>query len=143
MYETVLVPTDGSDASLTAAHEAVDITADDGVVHVLSVVEELPMYRRSGKVQKFDSDDEDTEADARRAAARVGDVIAEAEPDHETAVARGVPAREILARADEIDADAVVLGKRSTRESAGDMLGSTTERVIKDADQTVVSVPFA
>ena len=43
--------------------------------------------------------------------------------------------------ADSIDTDAILLGKRGSSAAASDMLGSTTEQVIRSADTTVVSVP--
>lgn len=141
MYETVLVPVDGSDESLVAAEGAVELTAEGGTLHALSVVENLPMYRRSGKPEKFESDTADETGRAEEAAAEAAEVADGAGVDCVTAVADGVPAREIVGHAEEVGADAIVLGKRGLSESAGDMLGSTTERVIRKAPTTVVSVP--
>lgn len=140
MYDTVLVPIDGSDESYTAAQEAVDLTATDGVLHALYVLEELPMYRRSGKVGKFDEDDPERRTRAEEATARVADLAEEAGIDSETAVENGVPSREIVDYAESIDADAIVLGKRGLSDAADDVLGSTTERVLRSASTTVVSV---
>lgn len=142
MYDTVLVPVDGSDVSVTATEEAVEITGDGGVVHVLAVIEKLPMHRRSGKAEKFEGRDETAkERRAEEATARAAAVVEEAGLDYETVVTEGVPSREIAVRAEEIGADAIVVGKRSARESAGDILGSTTERILKNAPTTVVAVP--
>lgn len=141
MYDTVLVPVDGSDESLVAAEEAVGLTAESGTVHALSVVEDLPMYRRSGKAEKFESDSDAERARAEDAAAEVADLIEASDVECVTAVTDGVPAREIVSHAAEVGADAIVLGKRGVSESAGEMLGSTTERVIRKAPVTVVSVP--
>lgn len=141
MYETVLVPVDGSDESITAAEEALEITAPDGTLHALSVIEELPMYRRSGKAEKFeDEDDEEARDRAESATAEVKELAESAEIDCVTAIEDGVPSREIIAYAESVDADAIVLGKRGLSDIADDMLGSTTERVIRSAPFTVVSV---
>ncbi len=140
MYETVLVPVDGSDESRTAAAEAVDLTASDGTVHILAVVEKLPMHRRSGKAEKFDGGDK-SRAEAKAATETVAEQADAAEVSHETAVAEGVPSREICAYAERVDADAIVVGKRGASESAGEILGSTTERILKNAPTTVVAVP--
>jgi nucleotide-binding universal stress UspA family protein len=140
MYDTVLVPTDGSEVSFTAAEEAVALTAEDGTLHVLSVVEELPMYKRSAKPEKFDEDDGARREQAEHALEQVEELAASAGVDYETAIAEGVPSREIVARAEAIEADAVVLGKRGLSDAANDMLGSTTERVVRDAPAVVVSV---
>lgn len=140
MYDTVLVPIDGSDESYTAAAEAFDLVADGGLVYALFVIEELPMYRRSGKVGKFDDPDPDREEHAEEALDRVRTRAAEAGLDCETDVVDGVPSREIVECAETIDADAIVLGKRGLSDAADDMLGSTTERVLRSAETTVVSV---
>ena len=141
MYDTVLVPIDGSDESYTAAAEAVDLVADDGVLHALFVIEELPMYRRSGKAGKFENDDTERQDRAATATDRIATLAGDAGLDCETAILEGVPSREIVDYAESIDADAIVLGKRGVSAAASDMLGSTTERVIRAADTTVVSVP--
>jgi len=141
MYRTTLVPTGEGDAALDAVDDAIDVTAAEGRVHVLGVVEELPMYDRSGRPEKFDDDDPERRERLEAAVDRVATAVAEAGIDPETAVEAGVPAHEIAAYADDIGADAVVMGKRGLDAAADDLLGSTTERVIRNADTTVVSVP--
>ncbi|MEZ3162622.1 universal stress protein [Halorubrum sp. RMP-47] len=143
MYQTTLVPTGEGDAALDAVNDAAEITAADGTVHVLGVVEDIPMYDRSGKPEKFDGDDDDRRERLEAAVDRVATAVADAGIDSETAVEAGVPAHEIAAYADAVDADAVVMGKRGLDAAAGDLLGSTTERVIRNADATVVSVPVS
>lgn len=140
MYETVLVPVDGSDESLAAATEAVDLAASEGTIHALAVIEELPMHRRSGKAEKFDQGG-DGKSEAEDATAAVADRAASVGIDCEQTVLEGVPSREICSYAEEIDADAIVVGKRGASESAGEILGSTTERILKRAPATVVAVP--
>ncbi len=140
MYETVLVPVDRSDESRTAATEAVSLTASEGTIHALAVIEELPMYRRSGKAEKFNRSSADRST-AEEATAAVADRAAEADIDCEQTVLTGVPSREICSYAEEVGADAIVVGKRGAGESAGEILGSTTERILKDTPTTVVAVP--
>lgn len=140
MYETVLVPVDGSDESQTAAAEAVELTASEGTIHALAVIEELPMHRRSGKAEKFDRTDGD-QSEAEAATVAVADRAETAGVTCEQTVVEGVPSREISSYAEEIDADAIVVGKRGASESAGEILGSTTERILKNAPTTVVAVP--
>ncbi|OSP11269.1 universal stress protein UspA [Halorubrum ezzemoulense DSM 17463] len=143
MYQTTLVPTGAGVAALDAVDDAIDVTAADGTVHVLGVVAEIPMYDRSGKPEKFDDDDPERRDELEAAVDRVATAVADAGIDSETAVESGVPAHEIAAYADAVDADAVVMGKRGLDAAAGDLLGSTTERVIRNADATVVSVPVS
>ncbi len=142
MYDATLIPTGGSDASFSAVADAVEITDPDGTIHVLGILEELPMYNRSGKPQKFDDDDdEDRRLRLEASIERIQEAVTRAEIDCVTAIEEGVPSHEIVEYADEADVDAIAMGKRSMSDAAGDLLGSTTERVLRDASTTVVSVP--
>ncbi|MFC7322966.1 universal stress protein [Halorubrum rutilum] len=142
MYGTTLIPTGGSDAAFAAVDDAIEVTAPDGAIHVLGVVEELPTYERSGTPGVADGGDDEAERLRLEAAVeRIETEATAAEIDCETAIAEGVPSREIVAYAEDVDADAIVMGTRGARDAAGDLLGSTTERVLRDASTTVVSVP--
>ena len=141
MYATTLIPTGGSDAAFAAVDDAVEVTAPDGTVHVLGVLEDIPTHERSGKPGKFDDGDEEQRLRIEAAVERIETEVTAAGLACETAVEEGVPSREIVACADEIDADAIVMGTRGAADAAGDLLGSTTERVLRDASTTVVSVP--
>lgn len=141
MYGTTLIPTGGSDAAFAAVDDAVEVTAPDGTVHVLGVLEDLPTYERSGTPGRADDDDEEQRLRLEAAVERIETEVTAAGLDCETRIAEGVPSREIVAFADEVGADAIVMGTRSAADAAGDLLGSTTERVLRDASTTVVSVP--
>jgi|AntRauTorckE6833_2_1112554.scaffolds.fasta_scaffold03042_10 nucleotide-binding universal stress UspA family protein len=142
MYGTTLIPTGGSDAAFAAVDDAVEVTAPDGTVHVLGVLEDLPTYERSGTPGRADDDDDEEQRLRLEAAVeRIEAEVTAAGLDCETRIAEGVPSREIVACADEVGADAIVMGTRSAADAAGDLLGSTTERVLRDASTTVVSVP--
>lgn len=146
MYGSVLVATDGSDASLEAAREAATLTAPDGTLHALFVREELPMYTRSDAAETVASQSgvaatsaADTDA-SETALAAVEEIAAGADLECDTLTDDGVPAQVIAAQADAVDADAVVLGKRGQGAAATEILGSTTERVLQQTDRTVVAV---
>lgn len=141
MYGTILIPTGGSDAAFAAVNDAVEVTTSDGTVHVLGVLEDIPTYARSGKPGKFDDGDEERRLRIEASVDRIETEVTAAGIDCETAIEEGVPSREIVAYADEVDADAIVMGSREASDTAGDLLGSTTERVLRDASRTVVSVP--
>ncbi len=142
MYRTVLAPTDGSTLSIRAAEEAVALTDEDGTLHVLAVLEKLPLYRRAGMAEKFESDDDDSRRDQLQDAIERITALADDESiAYETHLAEGVPYREIVRYATEHEVDAIVLGKRGMGADADDMLGSTTERVIRRAATRVVSIP--
>jgi hypothetical protein len=78
MYQTTLVPTGEGDAALDAVDDAIEITAERGTVHVLGVVEEIPMYDRSGKPEKFDDADPERRERLEAAVDRVATAVAEA-----------------------------------------------------------------
>lgn len=141
MYDTVLVAVDGTEESLTAAEQAIGLTASGGTLHALSVVEKLPMHTRSGKAEKFESDDSELRSAAESALADVVEAARAADLECVTALEEGVPRRVIVSYADAIDPDAIVLGKRDASTTADDLLGSTAERVIRNAAVPVLTVP--
>jgi nucleotide-binding universal stress UspA family protein len=142
MYDTVLAPTDGSDVSLSAAQEAVELTSSDGTIHALAVLEDLPMHKQSGKGAKIEAKDRtDERAELEEAINRISEIAETAGVNSITAVTEGVPHLQILEYADENDVDAIVMGKRGLGAAVNDMLGSTTERVVRRAATTVITVP--
>lgn len=60
----------------------------------------------------------------------------------ETATRRGEPGPEILAVADEADADELVIGARSGAPGSSAGVGSTARHVLGNADRPVVVVPL-
>lgn len=140
MYHRILVPTDGSDGTERAVEHAIALAADlDAGLDVLHVTD-TSNYPLDGHSRQF-----------LRAAERAGDeslreVIERARErgvDRVTATVRqGVPYRMILDYVDETDVDLVVMGTHGRRGLDRFLLGSTTERVVRGADVTVLSVPM-
>jgi len=125
MYDTILVPTDGSDVAAAAADAAVTLARRfDATVHALYVRE---------------SDDDDggervTTAVADRAAADgVGTTTAVVDAD--------TPVYEhILAYADEHDADCIVMGTHGRTGLDRFVLGSVAERTLRESPVPVLTV---
>lgn len=140
MFETVLVAVDGSDESVLAAQTAIDLTAPDGTVHALAVVEEIPMYTRPGRAERATEDASAARTRATEAVEAVGDLAGDRRV--ETTVESGLPRRVIVSHADSIGADAIVVGKRGASDTAADLLGSTAEHVVRTASVPVVTVPM-
>jgi len=138
-YERVLLPTDGNDGVERALAHALGLARDhDAVVHGLSVVDRR-LTRAAG-------DDAVVERLRERSEEAVAAVTARAEAaglDAVSAVREGVPDTEIVAYADEVDADVVVVGThgRTGRDRIVN-LGSVTERVVENADRPVFVVPI-
>ena len=133
MYDDVLFPTDGSDATRAALGHALDIAGQYGAtLHVLSVVSEDPFRTPDGN--------EDATATAERT---VADIAARARRDDvavTTAVRHGAPHEEILAYADEHGVDMIAMGTHGRTGVDRALLGSVTERIVRTADVPVVTV---
>ncbi|MEF8840414.1 MAG: universal stress protein [Haloarculaceae archaeon] len=139
MHDRIVVPTDGSEASMRAAREAFTIaTEGGGTVHVVAVVDEsasslLLSGEAMGPLMERLNDE---------AAENVEAVAAEAPPgvDLETDVIRGTAVfRAIVGYADEVGADLLVMGSTG-RSGVGGVLGSTTQRVTEHTGIPVLVV---
>ncbi|WP_394741924.1 universal stress protein [Natronococcus roseus] len=140
MYDRILVPTDGSEYAEDAAERAFDLAeTTDAAVHVVCVVEQGPL----GSVRLPGDDASAADAFAERAeefVARLAERARERGLEVETEIREGVPVRELLDYADEVDADAVVMGTRGRGGVSRMMLGSVTDGVIREGDVDVLVV---
>ncbi|MFC5367773.1 universal stress protein [Salinirubrum litoreum] len=140
MYDRILLPTDGSDASETATEHALWLAEQsDATLSAVSVVDSR-VYRSADSDQQGEIT-ETLKRDATESVESVADRAAAAGVTCETAVLDGVPDTEILRFADEIDADLLVMGThgRTGRERLAN-LGSVTERVVTGADRPTLVV---
>ncbi|MEM8571325.1 MAG: universal stress protein [Pseudomonadota bacterium] len=137
MYQNILVPIDPahgevSDRILSIAKRLVD---DDGTVTALSVIEPMPTYL-SGHIH-----DETLEgrikANWEGAMTALHEAMDRAGVTGKAVLDEGSPSPEILRVAEEIKADAIVLG--SHRPGLRDyLLGSTASRIVRHAQCTVI-----
>lgn len=139
MYRRIVIPTDGSEASLRAAREAFDIAAESGgTVNVVAVVDEsasslLLSGESMGHLIERLNDEAEEHVEA---------IAAEAPPgvDVETDVIRGTTVfRAIVGYAEEVGADLLVMGSTG-RGGVGGLLGSTTQRVTENTGVPVLVV---
>ncbi|MFB6102336.1 MAG: universal stress protein [Haloplanus sp.] len=141
MYETILIPTDGSPGVENAVtHGLVLAETTDGTVHSLYVIDTRveppgldPEERAELRAEARERGQTATDA--------VGERAAEYGLDVRRDVREGTPHQEILSHAREHGVDLVVMGTEGT--SAATRLGSTTERVVALADVPVLAVPRA
>ncbi|MFC7154221.1 universal stress protein [Halomarina halobia] len=134
MYDTILVPTDGSNGARVAVEEAFDLAEiHDATVHVLYVVELVYTY-------DFDPGRllEQLRAQGERSTREIADAGEERGLDVVTAVERGTPHEVIVNYADEHGVDLVVMGTHGRRGVRRALLGSVTERVLRTADVSVL-----
>lgn len=139
MYDTILVPTDGSETVDRTLPHALRLAADhDATVHALSVVDRRVLLASDDLREDVRSTLESTASDA---VAAVASAAREEGLDTETAVREGAPDRVIVDYAAETDADVIVLGPhgKTPYEKVGG-LGSVSDRVASDAETSVFLV---
>lgn len=138
-FETILVPTDGSDGADRAAAHALELGDRYGAtVHALYVVDDsmhaledaprsiVGLLRQGGQ----------------RATEEVGELVDEEGYDVtvRTSVERGVPREVIQSFGDGSEADLLVLGTRGLTGGNDPIIGSTTRRIIRETDRPVLTV---
>lgn len=139
MYEKILVPTDGSEATDVAARHAVDIASRyGGTLHALYVVDVRmsPISTemdRDDVVQLFEEADEKPTTPVLERAKGMNVPTTEA-------VRIGVPHESIREYIAENDIDLVVMGTHGRRGLDRYLLGSVTEKVVRVSDAPVLTV---
>ncbi|NHN61385.1 MULTISPECIES: universal stress protein [Halorussus] len=138
MYDSILVPVDGSEQSSRALDHAVGHAETyDAAVHLLFVVDvaSLPAEVDAAPVaERLDTYGE-------RIVAGAADRVGAADVDRiETAVVPGVPHQAILDYADDNDVDLVVMGTHGRTGLDRYLLGSVTERVVRRSPVPVLAV---
>lgn len=138
MYDTILLPTDGSEGSRVAIETAAQYAAAfDAVVHALYVIDERFVEDEYDMVVERSESRGETALDE---AAAIGD---EYGIDVEKHLRRGKPHEQILDAIDDYDAEVVIMGTHGrTGLDRFVHLGSVTERVVRYADISVVTVPL-
>jgi nucleotide-binding universal stress UspA family protein len=140
--ERILIATDGSPASLQAVELGLELaeehTAQVTFVHVAPAAEVLPLasFPMAGPVSvPHEVDDDDRAA--------LDEALARAEERGIPALTRllvGNAAKKIVAYADEIDADVIVIGSRGLGAVGRTVLGSVSSKVLRDARRPVLVV---
>lgn len=135
MYDVILVGTDGSKPANRAVEHALNLGRQyDAVVHVISVID----TGRYGEPALSSTElvIEDLED-------RTSELLAEVEERAEalgvdlvTKSCHGEPHEEIIAYADDIDADLTLLGKQGISQT-GHHIGSVSDRVVDQSDRPV------
>lgn len=143
MYDDILLPTDGSSGTVTALDHALAVAdSTDATVHVLYVVDKRHAMAAA----------DDTKAEIRQSleeeASRAVDEAAVRLQDEgvscETTILEGIPHKTICDFAEDEDVDIVVMGTHGkTGPEQIATLGSTTERVVKNADAPVLVVDLS
>ena len=141
MYDDILVPTDGGEQMDAVIDAAIDIASQrEATVHALSVIDSGVFLTLDEGLT--DAVDEELTANAEEAVERVAERANAAGLDSEAVVRGGRPGEEILAYADEIDADLVVMGTRGADGHERRMLGSVSQDVITQTPRPTLVIPL-
>lgn len=146
MYDTILIPTDGSEQAMNGVEEGIRLASElDATIHVLYVVEVpdedetiLPMMR-VGEIREERLQAEQERGE--RLTDEVAEVAGSVNIDCVTAIRQGkFSHEEIVTYIKEQNIDFVVMGTKGRSNIENIVLGSTTERVIGDVDIPVTAV---
>ncbi len=137
MYDRVLVPTDGSTGTAHVAMQAFDLAEQYGAsVHLLHVID--------SNVGRMFADSAESRAEMRDSGRRAIGTLEELASGYEietvSELREGEPWKEILACADDIDADVIVMGTNGRSGIERRLIGSVTERVVRHSDHPVLTV---
>jgi nucleotide-binding universal stress UspA family protein len=141
MYDTILVPTDGSEHARRAAEHAVTLArAFDATVHVIAVADVQAAagpFSAGGVSEDYVERLEDDRADAIAAVEEVADE--RGLTAIETAVIRGKPTESILEYVEEEGVDLVAMGTHGRTGVERYIAGSVTEHVVRFAEVPVLT----
>ncbi|NGM71528.1 universal stress protein [Natronolimnobius sp. AArcel1] len=136
MYQDVLLATDGSDGANQATAHAVELVSElNASLHVVTVSEDGP--HSSEKRDELRHDHEEEAAQAIEQAERI---IADTSVEATTTVRHGVPQDEIIAAAEELGCDLIVVGTVGRSGLENVLVGSVAEEVVRNAPVPVVTV---
>ncbi|CCQ37368.1 UspA domain protein [Natronomonas moolapensis 8.8.11] len=138
MFDSILVPTDGSEAIARVIDTASELAeTHDAALRFVYVVptaafERLPLETPWESVDAMLRE----EAEAALVAAEERAAVDRTDSD----VREGPPGREIPAHAEETDSDLIVMGTHSRLDSDRELLGTVTGRVVRSAEVPVMAV---
>lgn len=140
MYETILVPTDGSGHAARAFDHALSLAATtDATIHLLYVVD----VRTVGGLTADMDPSRILDSLEKRGERAMSELKSRADARGvpvETAIRNGIPSETILEYADDVGADLLVMGTEGRTGVERLLLGSVTERVVRSADLPVLTV---
>ena len=138
MYDTILVPTDGSDPANRAVEHALALADHyDSRLDGLYCVE----THRYGEPALSSAEIVLNDLEE-RGQALLNDLADRADNDGidvSTCLCHGRPWEAVRSRADTVDADLIVIGYQGQSHERGGKIGSTAERVVRSADRPVLT----
>lgn len=146
MTERILLPTDGEQGTDRAVDYAIELSETLGAtLDTLYVVDETVYTAYSGDefVQEHEGPQAALEEVGEDALAAIADAARDEGVDVETTLRYGRPEKEIVAEADDIDANHIIMGSKTEPGDYRQLLGSVSERVLRLTERpvTVVKTP--
>ncbi len=139
MYRDVLIPTDGSDASVTALDHGMEIASSmDAKVHLLHVVDVGTEMSASAVGDIADDLTEALDQEAEEAIDRAEQMADEAGVTSERAVLEGFPEDAIPQYSADTGIDLIVIGESEDSTLTERLFGSTTEDVLESVTTSVL-----
>jgi len=139
-FNALLIPTDGSDPAEAAARRGFDLAAQcNADAHVLSVADSS-IAAGAGYSGNSQSIRKRLRELATSRAESLCETAAGQGLDATAAVREGIPAREIVAYADEHEIDAIVLGTSGRGNLGRAVIGSVADKVVRTAPVPVVTI---
>lgn len=140
MYETVLLPTDGSETAASAVDHAIDAAARHGAtVHLLYVADVRVANAAPGLAMGEIKNK--LESEGERATGELAEQVEDAGLETVTAIREGIPDDAILNYIDDVGADLVVMGSTGKTVKERERVGSVTDSLVRKAGIPVVAVP--
>ena len=140
MYRRILVAVDGSSGSKKALHRAVLLAneAHLSLLHVLSVEDHLPKY--AATIAEVKEAKEEKDAFFAEVMQHAKEVAAEYDVRLAPEVTTGHAAQTICRRAEELEADLIVIGQAGHSAVWGNFLGGTADKVARHGPCDVLIV---
>jgi nucleotide-binding universal stress UspA family protein len=137
MYDSILIPTDGSEGVDRAIEEAIELAAlTDATVHALYVVDTRNFAALPDA--KWVTIEDALEDEGREAVTEIADRAEDAGVNPVTVVEQGTPHEKIVEYADTKDIDLIVMGTHGQRGIDRVLLGSVTENVLRGTERSVL-----
>ncbi|EMA53527.1 universal stress protein [Halococcus thailandensis] len=141
MYNTILVPTDGSEGAKAAARHGLNLAnAFDSKVQFLSVVDDRAYSSSLAGIDSAANDQREAlERQASNALQVLEGLVDETPSTYQTAIEHGVPHETIRSSADEHDVDLIAMGTHGRTGLDRYLIGSVAERVVRTSDVPVLT----
>jgi len=143
MYDSILVPIDGSEHALEAFKVAKQLASSGADIHLVNVPELPPATDELGRwveASNLNVHRTDAEEEAYKLLERTRDSIDQSGVEVHTNVHWGPPANAIVAEAERLGVDAIVMGSRGISDLKGLVVGSVSHRVMHSAPCRVILV---